>query len=319
MQKSATDNARVSVVIPCYNNKNHVKNTLSSIANQTCPPDELIICDDHSDDGSWRLIQYLRPELEKHFPNLKLIRQPHNKGVSRNINTGLKQSTCEWTSLVAADDRFLPRKIEYELRNALRKNVRVAYSGVSTIDHNGNRIQRWRFRNTPPEGDVFVETVSKNFFRTGIRLFRNLLIHQSVFDRIGYFDTTLDLYEDWDFQIRLTNDFQVAYSGIHGVEYRIHDRGIHQTRILQQHKWQKKVIEKNMHLIDEMEGFLKKKVLKRLNWILISSRLNVLLQDNRYHEAADELYSAIKEHPFNLQYYRLITKHFISNPRNLVQ
>ncbi|MBN2625258.1 MAG: glycosyltransferase family 2 protein, partial [Spirochaetales bacterium] len=41
-----------SVIIPVYNRKELIRNALESVLAQTCPPHEIIVADDGSDDGT---------------------------------------------------------------------------------------------------------------------------------------------------------------------------------------------------------------------------------------------------------------------------
>ncbi len=88
---------RVSVVIPLYNKESWVRRTIESVLAQTLPPEEIIIVDDGSKDGSAAAVAEIADD------RIRLIRQP-NAGVSAARNRGAELSTSPWIAFVDADD-----------------------------------------------------------------------------------------------------------------------------------------------------------------------------------------------------------------------
>lgn len=79
----------ISVVIPLYNKKKAIKDALDSVLNQTVLPDEIVIVNDGSTDGSDKIIELLD------HPLLILIHQK-NGGVSAARNKGVETAKNEW-------------------------------------------------------------------------------------------------------------------------------------------------------------------------------------------------------------------------------
>lgn len=99
---------KVSVLIPCYNAKNYVGETLRSVYAQTWKALEVIVVDDGSDDGSVK-------EVERFAgAGLVLIRQK-NAGASAARNRAFEASTGEFIQFLDADDLIAPDKIERQL------------------------------------------------------------------------------------------------------------------------------------------------------------------------------------------------------------
>ena len=61
----------ISIIIPCYNQENYIKDCLDSIVAQTFKDYEAIIINDGSTDNSLKVI---KPYLQK-YKNIKLINQ----------------------------------------------------------------------------------------------------------------------------------------------------------------------------------------------------------------------------------------------------
>ena len=133
---------RISVVVLCYNFEPYIGECIESILSQTLQPYEIVICDDHSLDGSWPIItHYARkhPDLVRAIRHEQNIGQVHNGNFARTVTKG------DLVSFMDGDDRWLPQKLEMEWR-ALRKHpdAAIAYSGVFIIDADGNRTWAWQ-------------------------------------------------------------------------------------------------------------------------------------------------------------------------------
>jgi glycosyltransferase involved in cell wall biosynthesis len=88
---------KISIVIPLYNKKNKVLNTLNSVLNQSYLPDEIIVVNDGSIDGSEQIVKSLN------HPLIQLINQD-NSGVSVARNKGISIAKNDWIAFLDADD-----------------------------------------------------------------------------------------------------------------------------------------------------------------------------------------------------------------------
>lgn len=89
----------VSVVIPVYNCKNYIEETVMSIVKQPIQVQEIIIVDDGSTDGSGQICDL----LSRRIHNIIVIHQ-ENSGVSVARNQGLKKSVGDYIVFCDADD-----------------------------------------------------------------------------------------------------------------------------------------------------------------------------------------------------------------------
>jgi len=88
---------KISVVIPLYNKKDTIIRTLNSVLKQQVLPDEIIVINDGSTDGSENEVDNLNHSL------ITLVNQK-NKGVSAARNKGIEIATSEWIAFLDADD-----------------------------------------------------------------------------------------------------------------------------------------------------------------------------------------------------------------------
>lgn len=106
------DSPLVSIVVPCYNHANYVRETIESIVNQTYKNIELVVIDDGSTDNSVEIIQ----KLAKNY-NFTFIYRP-NKGLSATLNEGMNLSKGKYfcACACASDDLYIIDKIEKKVK-----------------------------------------------------------------------------------------------------------------------------------------------------------------------------------------------------------
>jgi glycosyltransferase involved in cell wall biosynthesis len=96
---------KISVVIPLYNKRATVLRALKSVFSQTFQPEEIIVVNDGSTDGSEQIVTELNNSL------VRLIHQS-NAGVSAARNRGIREAIGNWIAFLDADDEWLPRFLE---------------------------------------------------------------------------------------------------------------------------------------------------------------------------------------------------------------
>ena len=111
----------VSVIIPSYNAKRFLAETLdSALAQTTYPKTEIIVVDDGSTDGTVDLIR-------TYFGRVKAEFGP-NRGASAARNKGTALASGEFIQYLDADDLLAPNAIEKRLLALLETGADVAYS-----------------------------------------------------------------------------------------------------------------------------------------------------------------------------------------------
>lgn len=123
----------ISVVIPLYNKKNAIEDALDSVFNQTVLPDEIIIVNDGSTDGSEKIVELLN------HPLVLLIHQK-NEGVSAARNKGINKAKNEWIAFLDADDVWMPNYLK-EITDLLPSfpESSVLATAYELQDSSGNR------------------------------------------------------------------------------------------------------------------------------------------------------------------------------------
>jgi glycosyltransferase involved in cell wall biosynthesis len=132
-------NVMVSIGMPVYNDKAFLGAALDSLINQTFTGFELIISDDCSTDGSQDLcLQYAEKDRR-----IRYVRQPHNIGISKNMEFLLKEAKGTYFMWAGNDDLWHPDYIA-RLLAALKKNsgAVVSFPNVSEIDEAGKLLRK---------------------------------------------------------------------------------------------------------------------------------------------------------------------------------
>src|SRR5436305_9045125 len=95
----------VSVIMAVRDGERYIAEALESVFAQTRPPDEVIVVDDGSKDGT--------VGIARRFP-VRLVSRAAD-GVSAARNAGLEVARGDLIAFIDHDDRWLPRKVERQV------------------------------------------------------------------------------------------------------------------------------------------------------------------------------------------------------------
>ncbi len=185
----------VSVIIPCYNDKDYIKQAVESILNQTFQNFEIIIIDDGSDIETKLILSNI------YHAKIKLITQK-NRGLSTARNVGIKNSNGVYFLTLDSDDIFEPSFLEKAVE--ILNSVKIV-GFVSCYVNCFIQINRPFFKYKPEGGDIF------NF------LFKNNAVGNSLYRKKcweevqGYDENMKFGYEDWEFHIAILKNGWKSY------------------------------------------------------------------------------------------------------------
>jgi glycosyltransferase involved in cell wall biosynthesis len=100
---------RISIALATFNGEKYLEEQLRSFLQQTCQPDELIICDDCSSDAT---VDIARAFAETVQFEVKIVVNSATLGFSQNFSRALQYCTGDVVLLCDQDDVWLPEKIE---------------------------------------------------------------------------------------------------------------------------------------------------------------------------------------------------------------
>ena len=200
----------VTIVALCHNHTSFLREALDSILNQTYSPLEVWLVDDSSTDGS---VDFLR-EYAARNPAWHLLLLSENVGNCRAFNLAFHQSKGEFIIDFATDDVLLPERIARQVAvfQAAAPTVGMVFSNAELIRENGQLLglhhrpdNYGRQQPRPASGWVFAEVLRRYFISTPTMMMRRVCLEQ-----LGGYDEAL-AYEDFDFWVRASREWQFTY------------------------------------------------------------------------------------------------------------
>ncbi|MFE5324103.1 glycosyltransferase [Paenibacillus sp. NPDC056579] len=129
----------VSVMIPTYNRPHYFELALKSVLDQTYNNIEIIICDDSTNDETFKVIQ---PYLLQ-YSNIRYYKNEQNLGQFKNDLKCMELANGEYVNFLMDDDLFAYNKIERMMSYFLSgtgKEVSLVTSHRQLIDSEGNLL-----------------------------------------------------------------------------------------------------------------------------------------------------------------------------------
>ncbi len=162
-----------------YNTERYISQALDSILAQTSPPDEIVVVDDGSTDGT--------PDvLRGYAKQIRLIRQ-QNCGPARALNVAMAAANGDAFAFLDADDLWVPDKLRIQIAAlAAEQDLEAVFGAIQQFaspDLDSDEAKGYIVPDAPQPG------ISKNA----------LLIRRDAFERIGPFDEqyTASEFVDW--------------------------------------------------------------------------------------------------------------------------
>ncbi|MFV2044459.1 MAG: glycosyltransferase [Anaerolineales bacterium] len=201
-----------SVVVRTKDRPQLLKQALASLANQTANAFEVVVVNDGGVDVS-SVVSAFSPHL-----TLNYVEHDRPKGRAPALNTGLASARGRWITYLDDDDIVYPTHLEH-LMGALTKDdgYKVAYSDV-------NKALCW----SDLRSDQVLERAyfSRKAYDPKALLVENWIPIMSLMHSadcvqdVGGFDDSLQIFEDWDFLIRLSRAYEFRHMPRITCEYR---------------------------------------------------------------------------------------------------
>lgn len=123
----------IAVIIDSYNMEQYLRAAVESVLAQDEPPDEFVVVDDGSTDGS-------RQILDDFGPRVRVLHQD-NQGQAGAFNTGLASVTSDVVLLLDADDLLLPGAIR-TIRQSWHCRAAKLHWPMVVVDSSGDSTGR---------------------------------------------------------------------------------------------------------------------------------------------------------------------------------
>ena len=183
---SSTKTSSISVIIASRNNETTLRQAIASLLNQSMCPLEIIVVDDHSDDGSWQIIRALADADCRIIP----VRNSRQMGTGWSRNLGLTLAKGDYVTFQDGDDTSDPIRLEKQFSALTRfpgkKVATCNYVRVNELGH----------------------TMCINNRRTMKCIISMMFPRKEVLEKVGFF-RTLTVSEDADYFERIKAAFGV--------------------------------------------------------------------------------------------------------------
>jgi glycosyltransferase involved in cell wall biosynthesis len=194
---------RVSVVIAAYNAAWCIERALDSLVAQSHVPDEVLVCDDGSTDGTADLI------ADRYGPPIQVLRLPHRNAAEARW-VGLERASGDWLAFMDADDYWKPEKLERQLQ-LIDRRPELRWTGTDGVLFSDDGIVResWLSDYFDPVKDMDGDLLSPLIERC-YPLLSSMMVERNAFREVGGLNRSYALSYDYDLWLRLA----VRYPGL---------------------------------------------------------------------------------------------------------
>jgi hypothetical protein len=207
----------VSVVLPTYNRKQLVQETIDSVLRQTYTDFELIIVDDGSTDDTGDAL------ASRYGSRIRYVYQ-ENQGESAARNHGIDLAKGTYVAFIDSDDLWHEDKLMRQMEVAeAHPELGIVSTQAYWINYRGMKLQK------PPDGSgrqssviTWSDLVLDNVISGGGS---SALVLKKALDRAEGFDASIRFGEEWDLWIRIAHDHLVHEIPTPLVYYRLNPFG----------------------------------------------------------------------------------------------
>ena len=205
----------VTIAIPTFNRKEYLKQAIESVLEQSYKNIELVVSDNHSDDGTEELvIGYLK----KHS-NIRYFRQDENVGARLNWLNCVHAATGEYC-LILSDDDILELDAVEKMVRAFEENVVLVIGNMRYIDTSGKPFRkRVNIPGTLTTSEFWEARLMKEYHDTPSAVMYPTRIGRAAWDKTEEAGSAMDLATD----LIIANAGNVKCIEDIVVNYRIHD------------------------------------------------------------------------------------------------
>ena len=127
----------ISIVMPAFNAKRFVRESIQSVINQTYLNWELIIVDDNSTDETEHILR----EFQKFDSRIVIKKNTlHNNGAAYARNVALNIACGQFIAFLDSDDTWEKEKLQIQISTMLKNGYNVSHSAYTRVDEKGEAL-----------------------------------------------------------------------------------------------------------------------------------------------------------------------------------
>lgn len=175
----------ISVILPVYNGKRYLAQSIESVLHQSYKNLELIVVDDGSTDDSMQIAEGYKANDER----IIILYSSKNHGLPVSLNRGHNVARGRFLTWTSDDNYYHEDALMHLYKTINLQGVDVVYTNYLIIDETGDIAGESRLK--PIEYLLFSGVIGACF-----------LYKKEVFDRNSGYNEKLFLVEDFDFWLR---------------------------------------------------------------------------------------------------------------------
>lgn len=179
--------------MPVYNGEKYLKESISSILDQTFKDMEFIIVDDCSIDNSWKIIK----EYARNDPRIVPLRNSENLRTTKTLNCGLGIAKGKYMARMDADDWSYPYRLQKQF-DFMEKYPDVGVSG-GTIEICDEKLKILNLRRYP----LTDEDIRKIIFRYSPFAHPATIWRMKIVKELGGYNENIPLTQDYELYFRV--------------------------------------------------------------------------------------------------------------------
>ena len=180
----------VDIILPVYNSKKYIITTVGSVIKQNYKYWNLIIIDDCSNDGTYKILKNFKKKYF-HDKRIFLYRNSKNKGQAFTRNLGLKKSKSTFVAFIDSDDFWEKNKLRNQMQFMINNNYNFTYTDYKSLKKNNIT----KIIKTPDYYNY------KSFIRNNSIATSTMIIKKNIIDNV--FFPLLKLCEDYYFKCQI--------------------------------------------------------------------------------------------------------------------
>ena len=161
-------------------------------------PDEIIVVDNGSSDGTVELIK-------SRYPSVQIMHE-ETVGVSAARNRGIRAATGVWIALLDSDDEWSPNKLQRQMESYINSDSSNRLIHTNEVWKKNNISVNQMKKHKKSGGYIFNSCLPLCCISPSSSILR-----RDLFDELGFFDENLPACEDYDFWLRICSKEEVLF------------------------------------------------------------------------------------------------------------
>lgn len=182
----------LSIGIPVYNQVTTIRETIESVLSQNLKPYEIVISDNHCNDGTSEIIAEYKDLI-------RIVKPPVHLSIAAHWNFCVNQCAGNWVGLISGDDLLYPNYTKAMINGILKHKDSIFIMGGWNVHNKVNKTLKPHYLLSmgqvthPPKTTKMLLTRPKASFAA-------FCFNKKIFVQVGGYDERFYLYHDWMLQ-----------------------------------------------------------------------------------------------------------------------